>query len=79
MISTDQDVVANLADNLRRAMRKNHMSQEQLEAESGVPQATISRLLNRKTETTVSTIWRIASALETSVDKLLSPPTEKIL
>jgi transcriptional regulator with XRE-family HTH domain len=78
-VITDKGSIENLATNLRRAMRLHKWSQEQLEAESGVPQATISEVLNAKIDPRVSAVLKLAQALETSVDKLLSSPAEKIL
>ena len=77
MVFTDRDRIAVLADNLRRAMAKQKMSQEQLESESGVSQATISRILNAKHDPASTVVWRLAQALETSMDKLFEQPTKK--
>ena len=76
---TDKDRVANLATNLRRLMVRNGLSQQKLAAASGVPQVTISRLLNARNDPAVSVVSRLADALDTSVDKLLSEPPEKNL
>lgn len=75
---TDKTRILYLAENLRRVMRLRNLSQEQLEAESGVPQATISRVLNAKSDPAVSVVFHLARALGTSVDMLLSAPDEKI-
>ena len=77
VISTDKVRIDFLAENLKRAMRVAKCSQEQLEAESGVSQATISRILNSKHDPAVSVVWRLAKALATSVDMLLAEPSEK--
>jgi transcriptional regulator with XRE-family HTH domain len=77
-VITDKTRISNLGENLRRAMRKAKMSQEQLEAESGVPQATISQILNAKVDPRISAVFKLANALETSIDKLLTEPAEKI-
>ena len=80
---TDKDRMENLAANLRRLMElrpPEGMTQKQLEAASGVPQETISRCLNAKSDPAVSVVARLADALDTSIDRLLSaPPREKVL
>jgi transcriptional regulator with XRE-family HTH domain len=75
----DQEQIENLAENLAAVMHRQKMSQEQLEAESGVDQAAISRMLNAKGNPAVTKVWRVAVALETSMDRLLSQPAKKIL
>lgn len=74
----DEQQVQWLAENLKKAMRRQRMSQETLEAESGVTQGTISRILNARMNPSVTIVWRLAAALETSIDILLTTPREKI-
>ena len=78
-VVTDKERLTYLGENLRRAMRLHKMSQEQLEADSGVSQATISEVLNAKHDPSICAVWRLAQVLETSVDRLLSAPPKKIL
>ena len=77
MVSTDRSRMEVLAANLKRAMQRAKCSQEQLEAESGVSQATISRILNAKHDPAVSVVWRLAQALATSIDMLMAGIPEK--
>jgi transcriptional regulator with XRE-family HTH domain len=78
-VITDKTKLENLAENLRRAMVRSKWSQEQLEAMSGVPQATISFVLNAKVDPRISAVSKLADALDTSIDKLLSEPPKKNL
>jgi len=75
----DPNQIQNLAINLKAAMERLNVSQEQLEAESGVSQSVISRILNAKMQPGVTTVWRLATALNTSMDWLLATPRERIL
>ena len=75
---TDKRRLAYLAENLRRAMQRNQWSQERLEAMSGVPQTSISLILNAKVDPRITAVFRLASALDLSLDLLLSEPREKI-
>ena len=76
---TDKERLANLSNNLRRIMLKNRLSQQKLAALSGVQQTAISRIINARNDPSLSVVSRLADALETSVDKLLSAPSEKNL
>ena len=76
---TDQDEMQNLAANIRLAMEEKHWSQLDLKRASGVPQPTISGILNKKNDPSVSVVSRLAKALSTSIDNLLSPPPRKNL
>lgn len=75
----DADQIRNLAANLEAAMELRDMSQETLERLSGVPQATISRILNAKSNPAVTHVVRLARALRTSVDVLMAVPIEENL
>lgn len=75
----DPEQIQNLATNLQAAMDRLNMSQEQLEAESGVSQSVISRILHAKMQPGVTTVWRLANALGTSMDWLLASHPKKIL
>jgi transcriptional regulator with XRE-family HTH domain len=77
-VITDKTRIEYLAENIRRGMQRNKWSQEQLEAESGVPQASISQILNSKVDPRITAVFKLASALDVSVDVLLSEPREKI-
>ena len=73
----DSAQVKVLAENLRYWMRRLACSQELLEAESGVPQATISRILNAKSNPAVTQVWRLAKALGISLELLLPVPQQE--
>ena len=75
----DADQIGNLAANLQAAMDLRKMSQETLERRSGVPQATISRILNAKSNPAVTHVARLARALRTSIDMLMAEPIEENL
>ena len=76
---TDKDELRNLAANLLMALRAKEWTQEDLEAASGVPQATISNLLRAKYDPSFSVVSRLAKALRRSMDDLASPPPRKKL
>ena len=70
----DEERLGNFAENLREAMASREgMSQNRLAALSGVPQATISRILAAKHDPSVTIASRLADALSTSLDVLLRP------
>jgi transcriptional regulator with XRE-family HTH domain len=73
----DKKQIEHLAANILAAMELRSMSQETLERRSGVPQATISRILNAKSNPAVTHVVRLARALRTSVDLLMAEPIEE--
>ena len=78
---TDKERIGYFAINLRRIMGNrgpDGMTQKELEALSGVPQETISRCLNAKSDPALCVAVRLAQALDTSVDRLLSAPPTRI-
>jgi transcriptional regulator with XRE-family HTH domain len=76
---TERDEIHNLAVNLALSMRKKDWTQKDLEGASGITQATISNILREKYDPAVSIVSRLAKALRTSIDTLLSPPPQKKL
>jgi transcriptional regulator with XRE-family HTH domain len=76
---TDEIEVNNLAVNLRLSMQEKDWTQLDLERASGIRQPTISGILNKKNVPTIIIVSRLAKALSTSIDNLLSiPPQKKI-
>ena len=70
----DKNAIENFSANLREIMKQWKCSQKQLEAESGVSQAAISRMLNGKGDPPLTSALCIARSLITSVDALCGPP-----
>jgi transcriptional regulator with XRE-family HTH domain len=68
------EILDNLAVNLAHFMRKENMTQQELEEKSGVFQSVISRILRRRIEPGLTTVWSIANALERTIDQLISTP-----
>ena len=60
-----------LARNLRAARRKRKLTQEEVAERSGVQQGEVSRIEAGKRDPQVSTLLRIAEALEVSPGSLL--------
>jgi transcriptional regulator with XRE-family HTH domain len=78
-VVTDQEELANLAENLRLHLAENCWSQLDLAHASGVPQYTISRILHAKCDPSLSAVSRLSRALKTGIDRLLSAPPRKKL
>lgn len=59
-----------------RLVENKHISAYRLSKESGVPYMTVNDLINRKTSLTkcnAETVYKIAKALDTSMEELLEP------
>ncbi len=76
---TDKEEMQHLAVNVRIRMDARGYSQPDLARLSGVPQITISRILNEKNEPSICAVSRLAKALRASVDDLLSQPPRRKL
>lgn len=61
----------NLSHNLRRFRQHLGITQEELEARSGVPQANISLYETGRLTPNVRNLKKLATALEVSADQLL--------
>ena len=60
-----------IGENIRRHRDKVHLTQKQLAERAGLKDTRISEIENGKGNPTISTLIAIASALETSVEKLV--------
>lgn len=60
-----------LGENLRRLRLKNDMSQGDIATALNVDRAYISNIENGRMNPTLSTLEKLAGALEVSIDKLL--------
>ena len=75
----DSGEVQNLAENLRIAMLEKGWSQVDLADAAKVKQPIISRILGGKSDPCISTLSRLATALNVKIDNLLtSPPRKKL-
>ncbi len=72
----DRERIANLAENVRRKMIRENISQSELAEATGIPQTSISRLLRCENDPAVSVVCRLADYFETSVDRLLETPAK---
>lgn len=79
---TDEDVKKNLSVNLRRLMRARGIRQTQIAETCGMTQPSVSRIVQGDYVPNVTTIARLAEALDTTVDFLLrefreeNPPSD---
>ncbi len=73
---TNEEARHNISVNLRRMLQSRGWSQQQLADRCDVLQVNISRILGENRLPRIDVLARIAEALETSVDLLLSPPRE---
>jgi transcriptional regulator with XRE-family HTH domain len=62
----------NLADSIRALRLRNGMSQRQLAMRMAVPRTYVSKIENQKATPTLSSLERLARALEVTVPELLS-------
>jgi len=64
---------SSIAKNIKRARKKLELTQEQLAVKAGIPYATLSKIESGQvTNPTVSTLKKIADALNISVDDILN-------
>lgn len=73
----DKQAIARVATNIDRMLRERGMSQRALAHATGETEMSISRLRRGKNEPGVGILSRVAEALGTSIDSLLSPPPKK--
>lgn len=69
-----RDVLASFAENLRRLRKEAGISQEELGARAGIQMADISRYEGAHRDPRITTVARLAVALEVSVADLLDAP-----
>lgn len=71
---TREQAKANIAANLSRMLADRNISQTELAKRTGDDQAHISQLVRGRSIPGADFLARVAEALDTSTDKLLSPP-----
>ena len=67
-----RDVLVSFASNLRRRRKALGLSQEQLGARANIQMADISRYESGNRDPRISTVARLAEALETPIGELLA-------
>ncbi len=70
-------VVARLAQNLAVARRRAQLTQEELHGLSGVHPTEVSRIERGERDVRISTVARLAEALEMSPGELLDGPADE--
>jgi transcriptional regulator with XRE-family HTH domain len=68
-----RDILVSFADNLRRRRKELGLSQEQLGARADIQMADISRYESGSRDPRISTVARLAIALEIPIADLLAP------
>lgn len=71
-----RDVLVSFADNLRLRRKELGLSQEQLGARANIQMADISRYESASRDPRISTVARLAEALDVSVADLLADARE---
>ncbi|HLI76841.1 MAG TPA: helix-turn-helix transcriptional regulator [Acidobacteriaceae bacterium] len=66
-----EDAVATFARNAALARRRLHLTQEDVSGRSGIHPTEVSRIENGERDVRVSTVFRLAAALEVSPGALL--------
>jgi transcriptional regulator with XRE-family HTH domain len=66
-------IIAILADNVRRLRKAADLSQEDLALEAGLDRTYISQVEREKRNVTIEVLARLADALGTSADQLITP------
>jgi transcriptional regulator with XRE-family HTH domain len=61
--------------NLKRILATRGISQAELARQSGIPEMTISQVVNWKNEPGIGVVARIAEALDVTIDVLLRQPS----
>lgn len=69
-----EEVSSNLARSLQQLRELRGWTQQQLSKLSGVPRPTVANLESGSANPTLSVLTRIASALQVTLDELVSPP-----
>jgi transcriptional regulator with XRE-family HTH domain len=71
---TDDDVAANLAENVRLLRDARGMSQAQLAKTAGIPRPTWTNIESGAANPTLAVLLKIAAALHVRLEELLAPP-----
>ncbi|MCB9759398.1 MAG: helix-turn-helix domain-containing protein [Alphaproteobacteria bacterium] len=72
------DTSSNLARNVRQLRELRGFTQAQVAKLSGVPRPTIANLESGEANPTLSVLVRVASALQVSIEELISPPRASV-
>ncbi|HVH97105.1 MAG TPA: XRE family transcriptional regulator [Enhygromyxa sp.] len=70
----DEDVAANLAENVRLLRDARGMSQAQLAKAAGIPRPTWTNIESGAANPTLAVLLKIAAALHVRLEELLAPP-----
>lgn len=74
MSSATDSISGNLADNIRQLREARGLTQQQMAKISGLPRPTWSNLESGAANPTIGVLVKVATALQVSVEELLSPP-----
>lgn len=69
-------ISGNLGKTVQRLRKAYNLSLSELSEQSGVAKSIISAIERNETNPTLSTIWRLSQALDTTIDQVLSEDTE---
>ncbi len=72
------DVAAHLARNLASLRRSRALTQDQLAKHASVPRSTIANLESGSGNPSLQVLVKVARALSSPIDELLSPPRAKV-
>ncbi len=72
-----RDVLVSFAENLRRLRKELGLSQEELGARARIQMADISRYEAGSRDPRISTVARLATALDVCISELLCAPNER--
>ena len=70
----NDDPALNLARSIKQLRGLRSFTQQQLAQLSGVPRPTVANLESGSANPTLAVLTRIASALQVSIEELISPP-----
>lgn len=70
-------VSGNLGKTVQRLRKAYNLSLSELSEQSGVAKSIISAIEKNETNPTLSTIWRLSQALDTTIDRVLAEEAEE--
>lgn len=70
-------VSGNLGKTVQRLRKAYNLSLSELSEQSGVAKSIISAIEKNETNPTLSTIWRLSQALDTTIDRVLAQETDE--
>src|SRR6059036_597539 len=71
MAGVGQDEAAELGKTIQRLRKAYNLSLSELSEQSGVAKSIISQIERNETNPTLATIWRLAQALDVSIERVL--------